>query len=284
MQTQELMPEASEEWLGAMLTFSCHSSHFAIPVESVHYISHDAKTSCTVHGGVKESQPFIEFDGQPIPIYSFSRIIGQKSNTEYYGQLIASFDQRRKDYQDWMTSLENNLQNNRFVQKSDTIRDQDFLNVKQGSSEEDEKLVEILELIEEPQKKVNALMDNLMEIALSDGKEKALEYLRTEKESTLNDILMLLSSATERVKALIRPIAVILESDKNLFALELDEISDIVEFSHEDRLDERFSARHKIDDYPIASGLLKQKDSPLYLILTPSKILDYVHSEEFLSN
>lgn len=282
MQTQEIMPEASE-WLGAMLTFSCHSSHFALPVESVHYISHDANTSCTVHGGIKESQPFIEFDGQPIPIYSFSRIIGQKSNTEIYGQLISALTERREQYVAWLDNIEHCIRNSNLFNKSNASQSGDFSHWYSAYKTNDERITEVLATFEEPHKSFMASTEQAIDTASNGDKDAALTLLQSIRETALNNILTLFSSASERIEALIRPIAVILESNNNLFALELDEISDIVEFSNSDRINDSFSEQHKINEYPIASGLLKQKDSPLYLILTPHKILEYVHSSEFLN-
>lgn len=280
MQTQEIMPEAAE-WLGAMLTFSCHSSHFALPVESVHYISHDAKTSCTVHGGIKESQPFIEFDGQPIPIYSFSRIIGQKSNTETYGQLILMLSERKEQYIHWLDNLEHCIQNNNLFNKSNVSQNGDFSNWYSAFRTSDEKITEVLSAFEEPHNSFMASSDKVLDLASNGERDAALAQLFSVRDGALNNLTTLFDSASERIEALIRPIAVILESSDNLFALELDEISDIVEFTNSDRINDSFSEQHKINEYPIASGLLKQKDSPLYLILTPPKILEYVHSNEF---
>ena len=104
---------------GSYLTFHLPRAKYALPVDSIQYITTlDAIDPHDVPGGKSGIRRMFTYEGTQIPLFNFSRLIGSTSQLEECEQLISMLKQRRQDHIDWITALEHSINHGEEFKKS----------------------------------------------------------------------------------------------------------------------------------------------------------------------
>jgi hypothetical protein len=252
-----------------LLTFRSHHCDYAIPVTIVRYITSDLEGGCTIHGK-NQQRRVIQFDGKPVDVTPFSQLIGIPSRLEQLSKLIETLQQRRQDHIDWLDSLEEALRNATTFSKSTDPNLCAFGRWYNNFTSEDELLSDILKRFDAPHKAIHGCATQLLELSQTHQKQEALRLLELQRNSTLQSLLRLFDDACQRIKDMIKPITIILEVEERVFALDLDEISDINEYS----LDDVVSSNDvNIPNNPMICAYLSKSGKPLHLLLSPLALM-----------
>lgn len=257
------------------LTFSSGTTRFAIDVVCVRFItsSDTIKTRVVPAEGGREQTVF-NYDGQPIPLYSFCAITDVKSRVEESEELIELLEARRQDHIDWIDALENSIKSGKPFEKATDPHQCAFGKWYDKYEPEDEQLKDILAKFDAPHKHIHSLADSLLsQCNNSEGREQALADLNQERFSTLASLLALFSEATARMSNMVRPVIMILEASENLFGIRLDGIDGIEEFSNSQWLDDR-----EFEESCSFDGYFQTDKNELFLNINPNELLKALQS------
>jgi hypothetical protein len=177
---------------------------------------------------------------------------------------------RRQDHIDWLDALEYALKTGTTFSKSIDPNMCAFGKWYNDFTSEDELLDDILKRFDAPHKAIHGCATRLLALAQNDQKKEALRLLELQRTSTLQSLLRLFDDACHRIKEMIKPITIILEVQERVFALDLDEINDILEFDPSDVVN---SSEVNIPDNPMICAYLNKSGKPLHLLLSPLALM-----------
>jgi chemotaxis signal transduction protein len=258
---------------GSYLTFRVGNAAFALTVGCVSYItSRDAIVTRTVPDTDHSSRTVFEHDGQPVPLSRFSDLINTHSRTDESAELIKLMDVHKQDHINWIDSLEHTLRNGDPFTKATDPHKCAFGLWYDNYHTEDIDLQKILARFEAPHKHIHSLAESLIKPATDDRKvEEALAILEQERFSTLQELLELFAQARFRLEDMIKPVVIILENQHSTFAIELDSIDGMLEFSKKDWLAD---VHKNQEDAPLCyDGYFQNDKEELFLRLDPDHLL-----------
>jgi len=257
---------------GSYLTFHLPRAKYAIPVDSVQYITTmDAIDPHDVPGGQKGTRRMFTYEQAQIPLYNFSQLIGGSSQLQECEQLIDMLKQRKQDHIDWMTALEHSLRSGEEFTKATSPHLCAFGLWYDKYKAHDEDLHTIMVQFDAPHQRIHSLASKLLAMAAdetgkSGGKSQALRILNEEKHSTLKQLLRLFEQAGARLEEMLKPVVVILKAANRTYGIELDSIDQIMEFDGRHWLpDKEQELQHACYD-----GYLQKTEGELYIRLDPA--------------
>ncbi len=257
------------------LTFSSGNTRFAIDVVCVRFItpSDTIKTRLVPAEGGREQTVF-NYDGKPIPLYSFCSITNVKSRVEESEELIELLSARKQDHIDWMDALERSIKSGDPFEKARDPHQCAFGKWYDQYEAEDEQLKDILAKFDAPHQHIHSLAGTLLEqCSDEDGRQRALETLGKERYTTMAALLSLFSEATARMSNLTRPVIMILAATNSLFGIRLDGIDGIEEFTNSQWLDDK-----EFEDSCSFDGYFQTSDDRLFLNINPNELLKALQS------
>lgn len=259
-----------------MLTFRCNDSYFAVPIGSVKYITSDVENDLNLHSREKGQHRVIQYSGEAVQLVSFSEILHSTSLSEKVSELIHTLGLRRQDHIDWLDALGESIQHDIPFTKATDPHLCAFGKWYDAFETDDEMLADILKKFDAPHCHIHACAERLLKLSEENQKQEAIRLLEDEKLDSLKKLLLLFDEATQRLREMVRPVTVILEIDTSLFAIELDDLSDIVEFSPADLMQHD----HAIDDFSkhsFTAAYLNKDNGPLYQLIDLPRLLVCAH-------
>lgn len=256
---------------GSYLTFHLTHAKYALPVAGIQYITTlDSIEPHEVPKGDTTQVRVFTFQGNQISLYNFSRLIGSASQREECEKLIGLLKQRRQDHIDWMEALEHSLRTGDEFSKATDPHRCAFGQWYDAYRATDEELRKIMAQFDTPHKRIHALAETLLTQAADHAtRELALKRLEEERHSTLKHLLNLFALATSRLEDLLRPVVVILRSGQHTYAIELDSIDQIMEFTDKHWL----PGRERDLQHPSYDGFLQKSEGELFIRLDPTSLV-----------
>ena len=255
---------------GSYLTFRTGEMHFAISAVHVRYITAQFGAERKVHRPDGKQIRVFQFENHNVSCFDFADIVGVESRAEGCAELKQLLEQRRQDHIDWLEALEQSLKNDTPFTKATDPHQCAFGKWYDSFTADDEALAHILAAFDAPHKRLHSLAERLLDM---DDRDKALAILENERSITLHSLLDLFDDAQNCLNDMQRKVAVIVDVNQKLFAIELEQIDDLVYFS-ENQLD---SSRDLCKELPIKADIIStfyhQDQSPLYLVIDPHKLV-----------
>ncbi|MCB1644461.1 MAG: CZB domain-containing protein [Pseudomonadales bacterium] len=258
---------------GSYLTFRVGNAAFALAVGCVRYItSRDAITTRTVPDTSYERHSVFEHDGLPVPLYRFSELIESHSRSDESAALIELLKARKQDHINWLDALEHSLRSGEPFVKATDPHKCEFGRWYDNYQAEDQELQEILVRFDAPHKHIHSLAERLLDLALTDeGKVESLKIIAEERHATLRQLLELFDQAQARLQDMTKPVVIILENGSRSFAIELDSIDGMMEFTSKNFL----ADVHKDHDEEALcyDGYFQTDQGDLFLKVDPQHLL-----------
>lgn len=256
------------------ITFAAGKAVFSIETLRVRYITArdmlDIRPVPTRQGDFRE---VFDYQGNIITLYSFSGAVGVRPQAEESAELKKLFADCKQDHIDWIDALEHSIRAGEPFTKATDPHQCAFGKWYDNFRPEDEELRTIMEAFDTPHKHIHALAERLLKIAADPACiDEALNELSIARGSTLRELLKLFSSATIRLEDMVKPVVLVLDGGNGLFALEIEGVRDIMEFSGKNRVvDKESSGESAIHD-----GYFKDADGDLYINILPSNLLEHL--------
>lgn len=263
----------------SFITFNSGLAAFAIPVKDVRYITAVGTLKIrTVPTREGLSRKVFDYGTESIVLYRFSDIVGSHSQVDESVELSKLLQQRRQDHVNWMDALEHSLKTGEPFSKALDPHKCAFGQWYDSFEAKDEELKDILRTFDSPHKHIHSLASKLIDKAsTSDGKAEALKILAFERGATLQQLLNCFGRAIARLEELVKPVVLVLDGGKSTFALEVEKINDIIEFSEDDWLDDNADRDTNFHD-----GFFQAQGGQLHFNLLPGALLRSIERGETL--
>lgn len=256
---------------GSYMAFVAGRAHYALPVEYVRYItSMDAiKPRMTPDGQGCQHRVF-DFEGHSLELHRFSDLVGANSLVDECAALSDLLQQRRQDHIDWLAALENSILTGAAFTKATDPNKCAFGRWFDQYQSNDAELRAIMLQFEQPHCRIHALAQRLLSLAVDEARvEEAIQILNEERHSTLQTLLALFDQADGRLREMVKPVALIVDLGRKLYALELDVIEDIHDFSESDWLPDSDGGDKKRPVDRCYDGFFQKGGGKLYLKVDP---------------
>lgn len=261
----------NEHQSGSYITFRAGSAEYSLSVAHVRYITalQSIKTRTTPNRDGLPPQLVFDFEGEAIPLHRFNRSIGANSQCDESHELIELLAARRQDHIDWIDALEHSLLSGEPFTKATDPHKCAFGQWYDRFEPIDQELKEILARFDEPHKRIHSLAERLLKLA-EDGREaEAKKILDEERYTTLKLLMSLFGQATTRLEDMAKPVVIVLEAQQRTFALEVENLGDMEEFSEDHWLPDQ----SKSQTNACYDGFFQSQDGALYLNLVPGRFL-----------
>jgi len=209
---------------------------YALRIDHVLTISQDLTRLRKVHSAVQGLVGLIDYQGTVVPVMDFAQLLGQRNQSEIKTELIKLLDEREKDHLAWVDALQQALINGTEFTKERDPHKCAFGRWYDSFQPKDEALAAVFKSFDAPHKRIHALADELLGLALKEGKERALQVLQIERDTTLKALQRAFSFAREALRISQHTVLLYVTSDGRTprLALRLDDISDILTFDERD--------------------------------------------------
>jgi chemotaxis signal transduction protein len=255
-----------------VLTFRCKDRYFALPVSSVRYIMSEPSQGVTLHDNSFKARRVIQFSNQSIQLMHFSHLLNLTSQLEDIQEIQHTLQLRRQDHIDWLNALEQSILKGIPFTKATDPHKCAFGRWYDTFETEDDFLRDILARFDEPHKRIHASAERLLKLAAEDQKTEAMLQLKQERDTTLKRLLELFDEAYFRLQSMTRPVIVVVESGTSVFAIEMDEVSGIVECQPSDFIDNS-GVSEGYDPNSIISCYVSWEGEPLHSYVEPAALL-----------
>lgn len=266
--------QTRESRAGSYMTFSAGSAHFSLLVGHIRYIA--SRDSIRVRVTPNQSGPshqVFEFEGQPIVLYKFNKLVGASSLVDESAELIELLRQRKQDHIDWIEALENSIRTAEEFKKATDPHKCAFGMWYDRYVPADEELKAIMVQFNEPHCRIHSLAETLLKIAQSGHVDRAIALLNEERYSTLKQLLSLFGQAEARLQDMVKPVVMIVDLGHWQYALELDNIEDIHEFNDQHWLQD---SPHNLEHKHCYDGFFQKENGKLFIKLDPSALVPKV--------
>lgn len=257
---------------GSYMTFSAGVAHYSLNVGFIRYIaSLDAIKTRETPDGAGHIQKVFEFEGEPIVIHRFCDLVGAHSLVNESADLISLLSQRRQDHIDWIEALEDSIRNDKPFTKATDPHKCAFGLWYDQYKPKDPELKDIMAKFDHPHRHIHSLAQKLLGMASEGGKVgEAVAILSSERFTTLKTLLNLFDQAENRLRDMVKPVVMIVDTSSKLYALELDNIEDIQEFEAADWL---ANSPGQQDQKMCYDGFFQKSGGRLYIKLDPTRLI-----------
>ena len=221
----------SEAGVVDALTFKMNDTYYAVPISQVRYIEQITSTTRRVDttSGPRE---VTDYQGNPVIVVDFANFTHSKSEHRDNFDLIKTLKQREQDHIDWLDALEDSVQNGTPFTKATDPHKCAFGQWYDTFKPEDELLSDIMADFDVPHQHIHSLAEKLLTLVDEGEKQRALDILEKERNTTLTKLRNLFAVARDRLTSITRPVFVFVQARKSqMIAIRLDAIDDIILFN-----------------------------------------------------
>jgi len=212
-----------------IMTFRTGASLFGVPIQNVLSILGESdKLFCKAFKS-KEALGVIEYRGTPVSVIDLAIAGNITSDSILKSELIDLLQAREQDHIAWLAALEKAIVENAPFTLSKDPKTCEFGRWYDTFETQDQDLQEIVLEFQDPHIKIHAIADTLLTLTAQGEKEKALELLQVERETTFVKLRSLFARAIGQLKGSIKPVFIYLTMDgvTPCAAMRVDEIADV---------------------------------------------------------
>jgi len=218
-----------------------------------------------------------KFQGTVVPVLDFAHRLGIPSGMDSKAELLNILSQREQDHIEWLNALENAIRTGVAFTKARDPKKCDFGKWYSQFETRDNTLEELLTNFEEPHNAIHALAEELLSLCDSNKETEALDILNRARVSTLHRLRTLFTHAKDQISSSMRQVLLFVTLDGKTphYALIIDEINDVINFSQTDFQSSHSGALgeiHKIEQ--VLDGIYARKGEPDCLYFDINKMTD----------
>lgn len=219
-----------------VFTFWIGDELFAIDIANILSITQDLDSLLKTPVKSKGLTGIINYLGDPVAVYNFAEMLNIPSTRELKTELVDLLNAREKDHVDWVDALEHSLKEGVPFEKARDPLMCAFGKWYDKFETRDEALTDIMTRFDDPHKKIHALADELLGLKEQGKLDIALEKLQLARITTLNYLKKHFTHARDQVEDSLHTVVINITNDgsKPVVALLIDEIHEVMNFTHAD--------------------------------------------------
>lgn len=218
-----------------------------------------------------------KFQGTVVPVLDFAHRLDIASGMDIKAQLLTTLTDREKDHIEWMNALETSIKTGAAFVKALNPDECAFGKWYNKFETRDETLRELLEIFDEPHRKIHALAEELLGLRDNDKVDEALERLQHERATTLRRLRALFARARDQIQNGMRQVLLFVTTDGKTpcYALKIDDINDVINFSPDEFQSSRAGALGLIQKIEhVIEGIYTRDNLPDCLYFDINKMTD----------
>lgn len=232
--------QPTQETTSRLFTFRVEDELFGLDISKVLSVSQDMG-QLRAAPGENQTPGFvgmIEFQSAVVPVIDFANHLHMRSGLDISTTLIQKLKQREQEHIDWLTALENAMQNNTPFSKARNPHDCAFGQWYDNYQTRDDSLREILDGFDKPHRRIHALADILLTMSAEGRRPEAMDILGRERAQTLTRLTKRFELARNHIRETVRQVLLYTTQDgiNPYLALRIDHIHDVIEYHSNQRL------------------------------------------------
>ncbi len=181
----------------------------------------------------------------------------------------------RQDHIDWVDALEHSIRTGEPFTKATDPHQCAFGKWYDNYRPEDAELAQIMRAFDAPHKRIHSLAETLLNKARdTDQLDQVLAELSRERSSTLRELLKLFNTAAIRLEDMVKPVVLVIDGGTRTFALEIESVRDIREFTASQRV-----PGEDAGDGAIHQGYFKDNDGQLHIQIDPILLREHLENK-----
>ncbi len=260
-----------------IFTFYIEDMMFGLDVENVLMLGQDISDIQRLPVEERGFCGVTKYQGTIVPVLDFAHRLGIASGMDVKSELITTLIDREKDHIEWMNSLEVSIKTGAAFVKALNPDECAFGKWYNKFETRDETLEELLQVFDEPHRKIHALGEKLLALRDNDKVDEALEILQHERATTLRRLRALFTRARDQIQGGMRQVLlfVTLDGKTPLYALMIDDINDVINYMPSELQSSRSGALGLISKIEhVIEGIFARENMPDCLYFDINKMTD----------
>jgi chemotaxis signal transduction protein len=260
-----------------IFTFFIEDMMFGLDVENVLMLGQDISDIQRLPVEERGFCGVTKYQGTIVPVLDFAHRLGVASGMDVKSELITTLTEREKDHVEWMNALEVSIKTGAAFVKALNPDECAFGKWYNKFETRDETLQELLQVFDEPHRKIHSLGEELLALRDHDKIDEALERLQHERATTLRRLRALFSRAREQIQGGMRQVLlfVTLDGKTPRYALIIDDINDVINYMPSELQSSRSGALGLISQIEnVIEGIYARDDLPDCLYFDINKMTD----------
>jgi len=260
-----------------IFTFFVEDMMFGLDVENVLMLGQDVNDIQRLPVEERGFCGVTKFQGTLVPVLDFAHRLGIPSGMDSKTELLNILNEREQDHVEWINDLEHSIRTGAAFTKTTNPMECAFGKWYSKFETRDETLQELLTSFNEPHAAIHSLAEELISLRDNNKEAEALEILAHARATTLRRLRALFTRAKDQISGGMRQVLlfVTLDGKTPRYALMIDEINDVMNFSPADFQSSRSGALgliRKIEH--VLEGIYTRKGEPDCLYFDINKMTD----------
>ena len=260
-----------------IFTFFVEDMMFGLDVENVLMLGQEVSEIQRLPIEERGFCGVVKFQGTVVPVLDYAHRIGSASGIDSKSDLLETLTAREKDHIEWMNALETSIKTGVAFTKALNPDQCAFGKWYNKFETRDETLRDVLAAFDTPHRAIHALADKLLTLRDNDQESEALEILAHERATTLRRLRALFVRARDQIESGMRQVLlyVTLDGKTPRYALLIDEINDVINYSSSDFQSSNSGALSLIQKIEhVLEGIYTRNDLPDCLYFDINKMTD----------
>lgn len=178
----------------------------------------------------------VKFQGILVPVLDYAHRIGVDSGMDSKQALIEQLNQREQDHIEWLNELELCIKSDKVFNKELDPDQCAFGHWYKTFDSRDQTLTELMQQFEQPHRQLHSCAEQLIKLRDQAKLEQAVELLEQARNTTLKRLQTLFARARDQIQSGMRPVLLYVTEDGKTprYALLIDEINDVINYSQQD--------------------------------------------------
>lgn len=178
----------------------------------------------------------VKFQGILVPVLDYAHRIGVDSGMDSKQALIEQLNQREHDHIEWLNELELCIKSDKVFNKELDPDQCAFGHWYKTFDSRDQTLTELMQQFEQPHRQLHSCAEQLIKLRDQSKLEQAVELLEQARNTTLKRLQTLFARARDQIQSGMRPVLLYVTEDGKTprYALLIDEINDVINYSQQD--------------------------------------------------
>ena len=219
----------------------------------------------------------VKFQGVLVPVLDYAHRIGVDSGMDSKQALIEQLNQREQDHIEWLNELELCIKSDKVFNKELDPEQCAFGHWYKMFDSRDQTLTELMQQFEQPHHQLHSYAEQLIQLSNQGNVEQAVELLEQARNTALKRLQALFVRARDQIQSGMRPVLLYVTEDGKTprYALLIDEINDVINYSQQDFQASQSGALGSISKIEqVLEGIFTKQGQPDCLYFDIKKLTD----------
>lgn len=180
--------------------FRLEKKYYSLAADRVHQIGEIQKVR-DVSGQVPGQRGVIDLKSGILPLYDLRELMGRRSYLEEVRELLETLEARKKDHQDWMTALEDSVNNSTPFTKAKDAKSSAFGQWFGSFQSDNSFLMDLMRDFRMPHERLHAVGNTALCHAGEGQLERAQRLLQETRQGVLKELMDLYDRVSELIQA-----------------------------------------------------------------------------------